>query len=219
MPKTAGVELDPLGQHHREAAGGAAQSWVMKHEGLTCPIRLMRAVSQPAQLPALESASQISQGSPSLGRDKKPSGRCCVTTKVESNPAPKWVEVGVTMRTSGPVGREMDLGAKSACSSRLSLTCWVTLGSSFCLFVPWFPHLKNDLFVPSEVLGELCAKKSQTRLKCFVCSVVSYSVRVVWFSLISPGLWLFLPGNNVGIWHRREEAWETDLIPLAAQAH
>lgn len=42
--------MDPLGQHHREAAGGAAQRWVMKYEGLTCPIRLMRAVSQPAQL-------------------------------------------------------------------------------------------------------------------------------------------------------------------------
>lgn len=48
--KAAGAELDPLGQHHREAAGGAAQRWVMKYEGLTCPIRVMRAVSQPAQL-------------------------------------------------------------------------------------------------------------------------------------------------------------------------
>lgn len=78
------------------------------------------------------------------------------------------------MRTSGPVGREMGLGSKVS-MQLLSLTCWVTLGSSFCLSVPWFPHLKNDLSVPCEVLGELCAKKSQTRLKCFVCSVISYT--------------------------------------------
>lgn len=60
--------------------------------------------------------------------------------------------------------------------------------------------------VPCEVLGELCARKPQTRLKCFVCSVISYIQSGLWGSL-----WSHLDcdcscqGMTGGIWYRREE--------------
>lgn len=73
------------------------------------------------------------------------------------------------------MGREMDLESKVSMQLLTVSNVLVTLGSSFCLSSPWFPLLKNDLSVPCEVLGELRAKKPQTRLKCFVCSVISYT--------------------------------------------
>lgn len=73
------------------------------------------------------------------------------------------------MRTSGPASREMGLGNKV--STQL-LTVSDVLGD-LGQFI--FSLLKNDLSVPCEVLGELYAKKSQARLKCLLCSVISYT--------------------------------------------
>lgn len=68
-------------------------------------------------------------------------------------------EVGATVKTGGPGGRELGSGSKGHIQFLTVSNVLVTLGKSFCLSVSWFPDLKNDLSVPCKVLCDLCAKK------------------------------------------------------------